>query len=103
VTPWPFPADIPGGEPFVAGYRESSQQVEPGPFALPAYEATRLVLEALAQSASGGEPSRAGVSTALTGIEREGLLGRVAFGERQAWSAESLYWYHIGPRGVPSL
>jgi len=103
VTPWPLPADVPGGESFAEGYREISQGLEPGPLAVPAYEATRWVLEAVAQAASGGEPNRAGVSTALTTVEREGLLGRVALGETEAWSGESLYWYHIGPQGVPSL
>jgi len=103
VTPWPFPTDVPGGEAFATGYRESSQGVEPGPLALPTYEATRLVLEALGRAASGGEPNRAGVWTALTAVEREGLLGHVVLGEKQVWSGESLYWYHIGPQGVPRL
>jgi ABC-type branched-subunit amino acid transport system substrate-binding protein len=103
VTPWPFPADVPGGEAFVVGYRESSQGLEPGPLALPAYEATRLVLEAMTRAASDGEPNRDRVSTALAAVERDGLLGRVAFNEKQEWSGESLYWYHIGPQGVPSL
>ena len=71
--------------------------------ALAAYEATWIVLETLEPVVSRGEPTRARLSEVLIGAERKGLLGHVSFDEREDWASESLYWYHIGPQGVPSL
>jgi branched-chain amino acid transport system substrate-binding protein len=103
VTPWPFPPDVPGGDAFVSAYRDLSGGVEPGPFALPAYEATCLVLDALGQAAAAGGPTRDRVAEALSDVEREGLLGHVALREDYLWLGEALYWYRIGSEGVPSL
>jgi ABC-type branched-subunit amino acid transport system substrate-binding protein len=88
VTPWPFPADTPGSADFVAAYRGMGPHVEPpGPLALPAYDATRQVLEALESDiAAHGTPTREGMAAALADVE----LGDV-----------TLYWYRIGADGVP--
>lgn len=102
VTPWPFPEDVPGGEEFAAGYREVSDGVSPGPLAVPAYEATWMLLEALAWDiAAHGEPTREGMAAALPAVEREGLLGHIAFDAGHDWSDAPLYWYRIGAGGVP--
>jgi branched-chain amino acid transport system substrate-binding protein len=103
VTPWPFPLDVPGGDVFAAAYRSASDGVEPGPLALPAYEATWMLLEGLEQAAAAGELTRRGVGAALSGVERDGLLGHIALNGEGAWTAESLYWYQIGPQGAPRL
>jgi ABC-type branched-subunit amino acid transport system substrate-binding protein len=88
VTPWPFPQDVPDSVDFVAAYRAMGPHVEPpGPLALPVYEVTRQVLEALERDiAASGAPTREGVAAALTVVE----LDEVA-----------LYWYCVGEGGVP--
>ncbi|MFN2270375.1 MAG: ABC transporter substrate-binding protein [Anaerolineae bacterium] len=88
VTPWPFPRDLPDSADFVAAYQGMGPHVEPpGPLALPAYEATWQVLEALERDiAAHGAPTRAGVAAALAGSESGDAM---------------LYWYRIGAEGVP--
>lgn len=103
VTPWPFPSDVPDGEPFVAAYRRISNGVEPGPLALPAYEATRTLLEALEQADADGELTRKRVNAALSDGGRWSILGRPTNDESGEWSDADLYWYRIGPEGVPEL
>jgi ABC-type branched-subunit amino acid transport system substrate-binding protein len=102
VTPYPFPADVPGGADFVAAYQAISNGVPPGPLALPAYEATWLLLEALEQEiAAHREPTRTGIESALPAAERDGLLGHIVFNAGQTWGDAPLYWYRIGMEGVP--
>lgn len=103
VTPWPFPADVHGGDDFAAAYRRVSNGIEPGPLALPAYEATWLLLEALERAAADGKPTRQGVSAALAAAERRGVLGKLALNEAGRWADLGLYWYHIGTDGAPTL
>ena len=102
VTPWPLPVDIPGGADSVAAYQAVSGGVPPGPLALPAYEATWGLLEALEQdTAAHGAPTREGVTVALPAIERDGLLGHITFDAGHNWSDAPLYWYRVGAGGVP--
>jgi branched-chain amino acid transport system substrate-binding protein len=102
VTPWPFPADVAAAEPFVSAYRDASNGQPPGPYALPAYEATWMLLQALERAAASGQPTRATVSGALPTVQRDGLLGPLSFDPRQEadWT---LYWYRIGPDAIPHL
>jgi branched-chain amino acid transport system substrate-binding protein len=102
VTPWPFPPHAPMGESFIRTYRVTSGGVEPGPYALPAYEATWIVLDALERAAEEGPLSREKVSTALTESRGDGHLGQLSFdrSEERRWA---LYWYRIGPDGTPEL
>ncbi|MGD1995164.1 MAG: ABC transporter substrate-binding protein [Anaerolineae bacterium] len=89
VTPWPLPEDVESGAELTA-YTEISGGTEPGPLALPAYEAARLMVEALrADIAADGTPSRAGVAAALASLAEEREL-------RQGY----LYWYRIGAAGA---
>ena len=103
VTPWPFPHDVPGGGAFAAAYRSASDGTEAGPLALPAYEGTWLLLQALEEAARQGDPSRAGVAASLSGVQRQGLLGRLPAGRGDGSFDGVLYWYHIGPDGVPIM
>lgn len=95
VTPYPFPTDVPGTADFVAAYQSLGPHVPPpGPLALPAYEATRVLLEALRQDiAAHGAPTRAGVAAALATVERDGLLGHIVFDREHNWETVPLYWY----------
>jgi branched-chain amino acid transport system substrate-binding protein len=102
VTPWPFPADVPGGADFAAAYRDVSDGVPPGPLALPAYEATWVLLEALERDvAAHGRPTRTGVAAALPATDREGALGLIQFDGGHNWGGAPLYWYRIGAQGLP--
>ncbi len=101
VTPYPFSADVPGGADFVAAYQEVSGGVMPGPLALPAYEATWVLLAALERDVTAhGSPTREGVGAALSATGRDGLLGHVAFDAGRNWGAAPLYWYRIGAGGT---
>ncbi|MFL7793700.1 MAG: branched-chain amino acid ABC transporter substrate-binding protein [Anaerolineae bacterium] len=88
VTPWPFPRDVPDSAGFVAAYRGMGPHVQPpGPLALPAYEATWRVLEALERDiVAHGAPTREGIVVTLAGSELDDA---------------TLYWYRIGAGGVP--
>jgi ABC-type branched-subunit amino acid transport system substrate-binding protein len=103
VTPWPFPSDVPDGEAFVEAYRGVSDGVEPGPLALPAYEATWTLLAALEQAGADGELTRQRVNAALSQARRRGTLGRRTVDERDEQRDVGLYWYRIGLDGVPEL
>ena len=101
VTPWPLPADVPGGEDFVKAYRVVSNGVPPGRLALPAYEATWLLLGALERDiAVHGDPTREGVAETLSGASRTGPLGLITFDASRAWGDAPLYWYRVGTDGA---
>jgi len=87
VTPWPFPQDALDSAEFVAAYRAMGPHVPPpGPLALPAYEATWQVVEALERDiAANGAPTRAGMAAALEAAE---------------WGDEMLYWYRVDEGGA---
>jgi len=117
ITPYPFPADVPGSDEtrfflenlvsgektdFIAAYRIVSNGVPPGPLALPAYEATWVLLEALERDiTSHGVPTREGMAAALATVERHGLLGRITFDGGRDWGGAPLHWYRVGAGGVP--
>jgi branched-chain amino acid transport system substrate-binding protein len=104
VTPWPLPGDVAGGVDFSERYRGVSNGVPPGPLALPAYETTWILLEALARDiAAHEEPTREGLAKALLVTERDGLLGSIALGSGRQWGEAPLYWYRIDAEGVPVL
>lgn len=103
VTPWPFPADVPGSMDFVAAYCAVSYHVpSPGPLALLAYEATWVLLEALERDiAANGEPTREGMAGTLMDTRRGGLLGVITFDDGRSWGDALLYWYRVDADGVP--
>jgi ABC-type branched-subunit amino acid transport system substrate-binding protein len=106
VTPWPFPGDEAGflSQDLASAYRAVSNGVEPGPAALPAYEATWVLLEALERDiAARGEPTRGGLAAVLPGTGREGGLGHIAFDADRDWDGAPLYWYRVGTQGPARL
>jgi branched-chain amino acid transport system substrate-binding protein len=96
VTPWPLPDDLTESEDFAAAYAQVSGGPLPGPLAMPAYDATQLVLRALERVVSEGDtPSRENVAAALQTVVQEVSQGTFISG--------TLYWYRIGLEGVPEL
>ncbi len=94
VTPWFFPGPTINDDvdAFIRDYRQASGGLPPGPLAIPAYEATWVVLEALErQHAWPGEPGRAGVAAALSDVRRRGLLGEITFAADRSWNTASLH------------
>lgn len=97
VTPWPFPDD----ENVVSAYQAVSNGVPPGPLALPAYDATWVLLEALERDiVASGKPTRSGVAVALPDTRREGELGYIAFDAGRSWGDAPLYWYRYDVEGT---
>ena len=92
VTPWPLPQGVSGGLAFVEAYTQVSDGLPPGRLALPAYEATWILIEALENAIlEHGTPSRQNVAQALELTERSGLLGTISFGTGNRWETATLY------------
>jgi branched-chain amino acid transport system substrate-binding protein len=72
-----------GGGDFVAGYQTLAGR-SPGPQAILAYDATRVLLEALARAiGSQGRPSRNAVVAELSALHNyPGLIGSITFDEK---------------------
>lgn len=91
VTPYPFPEDLLYTAQWVADYREVGPHVpEPGPYALPTYEAVYLLANAMSTQA---EIDRGSVARALPKVSREGLLGPIAWDDDGFWEGALLYHY----------
>lgn len=95
VTPYPLPQDVTAVETWTSAYLAGGPHVpQPGPFALPTYEAVYVIVEALSAAIrSGDQPTRARLAEALPEVHREGLLGVVAWDERGFWQDAPLYLY----------
>lgn len=79
VTSAPALEEIGGTEEFVAGYQAMAGQ-PPGPQAIMAYDATDVLLEAIARAiVAKGQPDRAAVKAQLAKTHFEGLTGPIAF------------------------
>ena len=84
VTGGPQGTDLSGSEDFVVAYREQGSR-EPGPDAVLAYDATRLLLTALQVAIEReGCPTRQGVREALSQVSLLGVTGPIAFDPRGA-------------------
>ena len=82
VTSAPALEEIGGTDEFVAGYEALAGQ-RPGPQAILAYDATEVLLEAVARAiVAEGEPSRAAVTAQLAETNWTGLTGPIAFDAR---------------------
>lgn len=81
---------------FVAGYRASSGRL-PGPQAVVAYDATCVLLEALARAIeSRGEPARDAVVAELSTLQDyPGLVGPITFDDRGDLVEPKTYIYHF--------
>jgi len=71
----------PQARTFTEAYRKRFSR-EPEPFAAQAYDATEVVLEALASAARRGAPSRPAVVRALREVRHVGYTGHIAFDAR---------------------
>ena len=82
VTSAPALEEIGGTDEFVASYEALAGQ-PPGPQAILAYDATGILLEAVARAiAAEGKPGRAAVTAQLAETKFEGLTGPIAFDAR---------------------
>jgi ABC-type branched-subunit amino acid transport system substrate-binding protein len=88
VLPAPLPANSadPG---FGERYRAISNGVEPGAYAVLAYDAANTLFAAIEL---GGADTREGVGAALDTLEYEGLSGQIQFGEAGMWQAWVYVW-----------
>ena len=79
VSGAPRGRDLYGSQDFVVAYRERGGH-EPGPDAVLAYDATRLLLTALREAIGReGHPTRQGVREALSEVSLSGVTGPIAF------------------------
>lgn len=89
------------GADFCARYAALAGKA-PGPHAVLAYEATHVLLDAVAQAASGGIPQRGGVTAALAGVQRQGWGSPIAFDTTRSWEKAPTFLHHgtqdSGPR-----
>ena len=95
VTPYPLPQDLPGTADWLAAYGTLGLYVpEPGPYALPTYEAVQLLAQAITADAKAhGRPTRAGVTEALGNVKQDGYLGTLRWSADGYWDAAPLYLY----------
>lgn len=92
VTPYPQPSGLPQTEAWTAAYRAVGPHVpDPGPYALPTYEAVYILAEALASATQTGAPTRSRVAAALPSVRRTGALGPIAWDADGFWADAPLY------------
>ncbi|MCS7054989.1 MAG: ABC transporter substrate-binding protein [Thermoflexales bacterium] len=101
---WPFGTciadappvvELPDAQRALAAFTELSLGPPPGPRSIVAYDATNVLLDAIALDArANGLPTRAGVADALRRIRRNGLLGQIRFDDRQIW-ADAPAWAYV--------
>lgn len=65
----------------------------PDSYAVLAYDATNLLLDAIAQATSTGAPQRQSVAAALGQVQRPGLQGTLAFDDRRSWAEAPTFLY----------
>ncbi len=100
---WPFGAciadappvaELPNAQRALAAFTELSLGPLPGPRSIVAYDATNVLLDAIAlDSRAHGRPTRAGVADALRRIRHDGLLGQIAFDRDNAWADAPTWAY----------
>jgi ABC-type branched-subunit amino acid transport system substrate-binding protein len=91
----PLPAD--STDPaFAERYRALSNGVEPRFAAVLAYDATRLLFDAIARDiAANGAPSRAGVQAQLAQCDYAGLSGKFSFDTEREWQRAGGNWLYV--------
>ncbi len=93
LTAAPSPADSPDPG-FAARYTAISNGVLPRADAVLAYDAARLLIQAIADSASDElTPDRTGVATALDAISFDGLSGLITFDAQRQWASPKAWVY----------
>jgi len=93
ITAAPYPAD--SADPnFAERYTALSNGVQPRANAVLAYDAARLLIEAIATSAADQlTPDRAGVAAALDVIALDGLSGTLSFDAQRQWATAQAWVY----------
>jgi len=82
-------------EAFVSGYRELAGG-PPGPFAVLAYDATNMLLDAIQLDITQeGKPTRLGVMAALPAVSTEGLSGELRFDAGGSWLDAPVHSYRV--------
>ncbi|MCS6848118.1 MAG: ABC transporter substrate-binding protein [Anaerolineae bacterium] len=103
ATGWPFGAciadappvgELPAAQQALAAFTELSLGPPPGPRSIVAYDATNVLLDAIALDAQVRSlPTRAGVADALRRVRHNGLLGQITFDRDNAW-ADAPAWVY---------
>ncbi|MDH7486035.1 MAG: ABC transporter substrate-binding protein [Anaerolineae bacterium] len=85
---------------FVSGYQALAGG-PPGPYALLAYDATNVLLDAIELDIEQhGRPTRPGVVAALSATALEGLGGEVRFDEQGCWLQAPVFAYRIAGEDI---
>ncbi len=102
ITPYPLPQDVADTSAWREAYAAMGPHVPtPGPYALPTYEAVRLLAEGIAEAAEQGEVGRRTLAASMRAVSHEGLLGPIGWDEQGFWREAPLYryqWTTAGPR-----
>ncbi len=97
VTPYPMPQDLPDTQAWIETYRAMGPHVpNPGPYALPTYEAVYLAAEALSsvlEDEYASPPDRRALGQALDDVARSGRLGEIGWDAARYWELMPLYHY----------
>ncbi|PJF48962.1 MAG: hypothetical protein CUN48_00975 [Candidatus Thermofonsia Clade 3 bacterium] len=103
ATGWPFGecvvdappvSELLGAQQALAAFTELSLGPPPGPRSIVAYDATNVLLDAIALDAQvRGMPTRAGVADALRRIRHNGLLGQITFDRDNTWADAPTWAY----------
>ena len=90
------PADAGALPPtFVSGYQTLAGS-PPRPYSILAYDATNVLLEAIAfDIARNARPTRQGVIAALPATQTTGLSGRIRFDEQGTWLQAPIFVYRV--------
>ncbi len=100
VSPGPAPADIEAGD-FAQAY-QALAGFPPGPRAVLAYDATRVLLSAIAAAVGPSTPpSRAAVAAALPAVQITGLTGPIRFDPRGCRETAPIWIYQIDSGQYP--
>ncbi len=98
LTPYPYPADVPGTSAWREAYRAMGLYTpQPGQASLAAYEAIYVLAAAIRATPPHVTPSRDSIAQAMAHVERQGLLGRIRWDARGVWETAPLYLYRWSP------
>jgi ABC-type branched-subunit amino acid transport system substrate-binding protein len=108
VSPGPGAGQLAAEAPFVEAYQKLSG-LPPSPRAVLAYEATNVLLDSIEQAIineSGWQrqpPSRQAISQQITGIQRSGITGKIAFNSHGQRLNAPVWIYQISDISYPGI
>lgn len=104
ATDAPYPRDWPAAQRALSAFPDVSGGFEPGPRSITAYDATRLILQALQAVARAGRwPGRAEVARALRVVSYAGLSGPIRFDSQGRVIDPPVWVYRFDQSGRPLL